>query len=186
MDILLHICCGPCLIYPFRRLKDQGFNVRGFYFNPNICPVSEYYRRLEALKVLSQEFSLAVEYPEHKESDFFQAVNAPGALSQRCAICWSLRLQKTALWAKKNGFKVFSTTLLVSPYQNHGLLKQLGHQIGQEIGIDFYYEDFRLGFKQAQLEAKNKGIYRQKYCGCSYSEAEQCEKSEKRKNQLSG
>ena len=77
MDILLHICCGPCLIYPFRRLKDQGFKISGFYYNPNLYPVSEYHRRVEALEVLRQEFSLSVEYPEHKESDFFQAINTP-------------------------------------------------------------------------------------------------------------
>ena len=169
MDILLHICCGPCLIYPFRRLKDQGFKISGFYYNPNIYPVSEYQRRVEGLKVLSQEFSLDVEYPEHKESDFFQAINTLEALPQRCASCWLLRLQKTARQAKQGGFAAFSTTLLASPYQDHGWLKQLGYQIGQETGIDFYYEDFRLGFKQAQIEAKNKGIYRQKYCGCKYS-----------------
>jgi hypothetical protein len=177
MDILLHICCGPCLIYPFNRLKGQGFKISGFYYNPNIYPVSEYYRRAEALKVLSQEFSLDVEYPEHKECDFLQAINAPELISQRCASCWSLRLRKTANQAKKNGFRVFSTTLLVSPYQNHELLKQLGCQIGQETGVDFYYEDFRVGFKQAQIEAKQKGIYRQKYCGCRYSEVEQCKKA---------
>ena len=182
MDILLHICCGPCLIYPFSRLKDQGFKIRGFYYNPNIYPVSEYYRRVEALKVLSQEFSLVVDYPEHKESDFFQSINTPELLLQRCVSCWSLRLRKTAGQAKKNGFAAFSTTLLVSPYQNHGLLKQLGEQIGQENGIDFYYEDFRPGFKQAQIEAKHKGIYRQKYCGCRYSEIEQCQKLEKQGN----
>ena len=169
MDILLHICCGPCLIYPFSRLKDQGFKISGFYYNPNLYPVSEYYRRVEALKVLSQEFSLDVEYPEHKESDFFQAINTQENLPQRCVNCWSLRLRKTARQAKKNNFTAFSTTLLVSPFQNHELLRQLGHQIGQETGIDFYYEDFRPGFNQAQIEAKNKGIYRQKYCGCSYS-----------------
>jgi len=169
VDILLHICCGPCLIYPFSRLKDQGFKISGFYYNPNLYPVSEYYRRVEALKVLSQEFSLDVEYPEHKESDFFQAINTQENLPQRCVNCWSLRLRKTARQAKKNNFTAFSTTLLVSPFQNHELLRQLGHQIGQETGLDFYYEDFRPGFKQAQLEAKRKGIYRQKYCGCQYS-----------------
>ena len=178
MDMLLHICCGPCLIYPFSRLIDQGFKIKGFYYNPNIFPISEYHRRVEALKILSQEFSLVVEYPEHKGSDFVQAINTPELLARRCVICWSLRLRKTAWQAKKNGFTVFSTTLLVSPYQNHGLLKQLGHQIAQEVGIDFYYEDFRLGFKQAQIEAKQRGIYRQKYCGCSYSEIEQCKTSE--------
>ena len=142
MDILLHICCGPCLIYPLSRLKNQGFKISGFYYNPNIYPISEYYRRVEALKVLSQEFSLHVEYPEHEESDFFQAVDTQENLPQRCVICWRLRLRKTAQKAKEGGFSVFSTTLLVSPYQDHQLLKELGRQIGQEAGIDFYYEDF--------------------------------------------
>ncbi|MDP2830700.1 MAG: epoxyqueuosine reductase QueH [Candidatus Omnitrophota bacterium] len=169
MDILLHICCGPCLIYPFSRLTDQGFKISGFYYNPNLYPVSEYHRRVEALKILSREFSLVVEYPEHEENDFFQAINTPELLLKRCAICWSLRLRKTARQAKQGGFRAFSTTLLASPYQNHELLKQLGRQIGQELGIDFYYEDFRPGFKQAQIEAKRQGIYRQKYCGCKYS-----------------
>lgn len=169
MDILLHVCCGPCLIYPFSRLKDQGFKISGFYYNPNIYPLSEYQQRLEALKVLSQELSFDVEYPEHKEADFYQAINTSEFASQRCASCWSLRLRKTASQAKKNGFKAFSTTLLVSPYQNHELLKQLGQQIARETNVEFYYEDFRLGFKQSQMEAKIKGIYRQKYCGCKYS-----------------
>jgi epoxyqueuosine reductase len=169
MDILLHICCAPCLIYPFSRLKERGFKIRGYYYNPNLYPLSEYQRRREALESLSREFSLTVEYPEHKEPDFFKAINIQKDSPQRCAICWSLRLRQTAIYAKDNDFAAFSTTLLVSPYQNHELLKQLGQQIGQEVGVNFYYEDFRSGFKQAQIEAKNKGIYRQKYCGCLYS-----------------
>jgi hypothetical protein len=80
-----------------------------------------------------------------------------------------LRLRKTALRAKEKGLSAFSTTLLVSPYQDHNLLKQLGFQIARETGINFYYEDFRGGFRQAQAEAKLRGIYRQKYCGCKYS-----------------
>jgi predicted adenine nucleotide alpha hydrolase (AANH) superfamily ATPase len=181
MDILLHICCGPCLIYPFRRLKDQGFKISGYYYNPNLYPVSEYHRRAEALKVLSREFSLEVDYPEHKEPDFFQAIKHQESFPKRCVICWSLRLRQTARQAKQRGFSAFSTTLLVSPYQDHELLKQLGHQIAQETGIDFYYEDFRCGFRDAQVEAKRRGIYRQKYCGCSYSEIAQCQKLEKLK-----
>ena len=169
MDILLHICCGPCLIYPFSRLKDQGFKISGFYYNPNIHPSSEYHRRVEGLEVLSKEFSFAVEYPTYKPDDFFQAIDTSEPVSQRCLNCWSLRLRKCASQAKKNGFRAFTTTLLVSPYQNHELLKELGGQIGRQAGVDFYYEDFRSGFKQGQIEAKNKGIYRQKYCGCKYS-----------------
>jgi len=169
MDILLHICCGPCLIYPFSRLKEQGLRIRGYYYNPNIYPVSEYYRRVAALEILRQGIALDVEYPENKESDFFQAIGTVEPVAQRCVSCWSLRLQKTAIQAKRNGFRSFSTTLLASPYQNHQRLKQLGEQISRQVEIDFYYEDFRIGFKQSQIEAKHKGLYRQKYCGCRYS-----------------
>ncbi len=162
MDILLHICCAPCLIYPFKRLKDKGFKISGFNYNPNIYPEAEYNRRKEALVSLSRDLELSVNYSEYLQSDFVQA---PG----RCIICWSLRLKKTAEYAKENRFSTFSTTLLVSPYQDHELIKQLGSKIAKETGIDFYYEDFRVGFKEAQREAKIKGIYRQKYCGCKYS-----------------
>jgi len=160
MDILLHICCAPCLIYPFKRLKDKGFKISGFYYNPNLYPEVEYSRRKEALVYLSRDLELAVSYPQYQQSDFFQ---------KDCIICWKLRLKETAEYAKENGFKTFSTTLLVSPYQDHELIKQLGSKIAKETGIDFYYEDFRVGFKEAQVQAKTKGIYRQKYCGCKYS-----------------
>ncbi len=169
MEILLHICCGPCLIYPFSRLKDQGFNIKGFYYNPNLYPSEEYSRRKEALEVLSKDLQLEVERPEYRESDFSRAINTQENTPQRCVICWSLRLQKTAKVARENAIPYFSTTLLVSPYQNHQRLKQLGGEIAQETGVDFYYEDFRVGFRQAYKEAKAKGLYLQKYCGCQYS-----------------
>ena len=69
MDILLHICCGPCLVYPFRRLKDQGFSISGFYYNPNIYPASEYLRRVEALEILRQEFALRIKRKKRIKSD---------------------------------------------------------------------------------------------------------------------
>jgi epoxyqueuosine reductase len=169
MEILLHICCAPCLIYPFSRLKDKGFKISGFYYNPNIYPLNEYNRRKEALEILNKDLQLEVEYPDYRQSDFFQAINTQEQAPERCAICWRLRLQRTANKAKENGLTAFSTTLLVSPYQDHEQLKQLGMQIAQETGVNFYYEDFRCGFKQAQIEAKNRGIYRQKYCGCRFS-----------------
>lgn len=177
MDIFLHICCAPCLIYPFKRLKKRGFKIKGFYYNPNIYPSQEYKRRKEALELLNNDLRLQIGYPEYHQDDFFQAISSKESTPERCVICWSLRLQKTAEYAKKNGFLIFSTTLLVSPYQNHELLKQVGEKIAKVTGLEFYYEDFRPGFKQAQVEAKIKGIYRQKYCGCSYSEIKQCKKS---------
>ena len=172
MKVLLHICCAPCLIYPLKRLNEQGFKVKGFFYNPNIYPVSEYNKRQEAVMALGKGLQFEVEYSEYLPSEFSRVINTDVQAPGRCVNCWRLRLRRTALQAKENGFEAFSSTLLVSPYQNQELLKQLGSQAAEEAGVDFYYEDFRAGFRQAHEEARSKGIYCQKYRGCSYSELE--------------
>ncbi|MCM8770514.1 MAG: epoxyqueuosine reductase QueH [Candidatus Omnitrophica bacterium] len=172
MTILLHTCCAPCLIYPWERLKEEGFNITGFFYNPNIHPFSEYKNRRQAVESLKAE----VIYPEYLPQEFFQVINQRETNPARCALCWALRLRRTAQQAKEGGFKYFSTTLLVSPYQDHNLLKKIGEDVAKEVGIEFYYEDFRPGFRQAHNRAKEQGIYCQKYCGCIYSEIERFNK----------
>jgi hypothetical protein len=174
MDILLHTCCAPCLIYPLEFLKLKGFNVTGFFYNPNIHPLLEYNERKRGIAVLNP--GIEVIYPEYLPEEFLQAVNLNESAPQRCAICWRQRLTKTANAAKEEGFKYFSTTLLVSPYQNHELIKKIGDDIAKDEGVEFYYADFRPGFRKARDEARLKGIYMQKYCGCAYSSAKRTEK----------
>ena len=86
------------------------------------------------------------------------------------------RLEKTAKYAKENGFDAFSTTLLISPYQDHGLLKKTGDMLSKKYGIEFLYKDFRPGFRYGQNKARELGLYMQKYCGCVFSEEERYEK----------
>jgi len=170
MKILLHTCCAPCLIYPAKKLKKDGHSVSGFFYNPNIYPPEEYKRRRMALVELSAgNDAVEVIYPEYIPSQFSDAVKENTEKLERCPVCFSLRLNRTAQFAKEKGFSAFSSTLLVSPYQNQGLIKSIGERIAQEQGIIFYFENFRPGFAQAHKEAKNKGIYCQKYCGCFYS-----------------
>jgi predicted adenine nucleotide alpha hydrolase (AANH) superfamily ATPase len=165
------------LIYPLERLKEKGFEVTGLFYNPNIHPLSEYKNRMQAVKDFSATVNILIEYPEYNPKEFFQAVNLREAHRVRCSICWSERLAKTAKAAKEKGFDCFSTTLLVSPYQNQEVLKKIGKDVSIETGIDFYYEDFRPGFKESHDKAHKMGIYCQKYCGCIYSEIEKHEKS---------
>jgi len=40
------------------------------------------------------------------------------------------------------------------------------------VGISFYYEDFRQGWRKGMEVSKAMGLYRQQYCGCIYSEKE--------------
>ncbi|MEW6100995.1 MAG: epoxyqueuosine reductase QueH [Candidatus Omnitrophota bacterium] len=177
MKLLLHTCCAPCLIYPAEKLKEKGFEVTGFFYNPNIHPFSEYTNRKNAITQL--DGNIEVLYPEYNPAEFFQAVNLVEERLERCPVCWFLRLKKTAEEAKARGFAAFSTTLLVSPYQDQEALKRIGQDLARELGTEFYYEDFRPGFRDAHNKAKQKGIYCQKHCGCIYSEIERCRKSER-------
>ncbi len=81
---------------------------------------------------------------------------------------------------KKIGYDSFSTTLLVSPYQNHEVLKEIGEQLGEKYGIDFVYRDFRIGFREGQARARELGLYMQKYCGCIFSEEDRYSKQIKK------
>lgn len=171
MKLLLHTCCAPCGIYPLERLREKEFTVTGFFYNPNIHPFSEYKNRLEAVADFSQRNNFEVIYPEYSPKEYFEVINFKEEKPERCSLCWALRLRKTARFARENGFTHFSTTLLVSPYQEQELLKKIGDDVREE-GIEFYYEDFRPGFRKAHEKARAQGIYCQKYCGCIYSEIE--------------
>jgi len=153
-------------------LREQGFEVEGFFYNPNIHPLAEYHNRRQAVEDFSKTANLNVIYPEYLPSQYFQEINLKEKDPGRCSLCWTFRLKATAKTAKDKGFNSFSTTLLVSPYQNQDLLKKIGSAISEVEGVNFYYEDFRPGFKKAHDLAKAHGIYCQKHCGCIYSEIE--------------
>lgn len=172
MKLLLHTCCAPCLIYPLERLRENGFEVGGFFYNPNIHSFGEYKNRRQAVEDFCKTDSVWFDYPLYEPKEFFNEVNLKEDKPQRCSICWRIRLKKTAQSAKEKGFDSFTTTLLVSPYQDQGLLKEIGEDVSKEEGVGFYYDDFRPGFRRAHTQAKAKGIYCQKYCGCIYSQVE--------------
>ncbi|MBU1853116.1 MAG: epoxyqueuosine reductase QueH [Candidatus Omnitrophica bacterium] len=173
MKLLLHICCGPCALYPISQIARTKFKrIVGFYYNPNIHPPSEYKRRKDTLQSAEKKLGLEVVYPPYKIAEYFRKIASYEESTDRCKLCWELRLSQTADFAKKNGFNAFTTTLLVSPYQDHDLVKDIGRKEASEKGIEFYYEDFRKGFRASQKEAKEQGLYTQKYCGCVFSELE--------------
>jgi predicted adenine nucleotide alpha hydrolase (AANH) superfamily ATPase len=123
------------------------------------------------LKKYSEVVGLKVIYrDEYLLEEFLK--NVSHRVVERCQYCYSLRIEAAAREAKKNAFDGFSTTLLQSTHQNHALIKEVGTRIAQEIGIPFYYEDFRKGWKRGVEVSKSMGLYRQQYCGCIYSEKE--------------
>lgn len=172
MRILVHCCCSICAIHPLRVLKEEGFDVTLLWYNPNIHPYSEYQQRLESLRALQKLWGLDIIYINNYW-DFYKFLRLlSGKESERCEICYNLRLTKTAETAASLGIELFTTTLLVSPYQKYDNIVRIGSQIGSNFNINFMDRDFREGFRQAQTLSKELGLYRQKYCGCIYSEAE--------------
>jgi len=154
--ILLHNCCAPCTTFVYKWLKENDLEVKGLFYNPNIAPPAEYEKRLSAMELYASNAGMDVIY---KRDD---SQITPGD----CENCYRIRLRKTAELAKDGCYAYFSTTLLISPYQKHDLLKEIGEEVSSEIGIDFYYQDFRVGYQESRQMAKEMNLYRQKYCGC--------------------
>lgn len=169
MKILLHVCCGPCSIYPVAALREEGHNLRGYFFNPNIHPYMEFIRRLETFTEYAEKIELPVIIDDNYDLEEYLR-NVAFREGERCRICYNLRLKKVAQIARKGKFDAFTTTLLVSSFQKHELIKEMAASIAAETGVPFYYRDFRTGFKEGVLKSKEENMYRQQYCGCIFSE----------------
>ncbi len=173
--ILLHVCCGPCSIYPLRRLKQENWSVRGFFYNPFIQPYREWCRRLETLQSFAREEELdLIVRNDYDPEGFFRSVAFREG--ERCRHCYSTRLEAAARLAKKSGFDAFTSTLLYSRMQKHDLIRSIAAEASRKNGIPFHYEDFREGWSEGQQTATDRGLYKQKYCGCIYSEQERFHK----------
>ena len=175
--VLLHCCCGPCALYPLEALGREGFEIAGYFDNPNIHPYREFLARMEAYRTMAQRSNLlSVIEKNYGLAHFMGELNGRGEevyqpeSEARCAVCYRMRMQKTAAACLETGLTMFSTTLLVSPYQRHDLIREIGETVASAHGLTFLYRDFRPGFRRGQAAAREMGLYLQGYCGCVFSE----------------
>ncbi len=180
MKLLLHVCCAPCSTYTLNKLRKQNIDVSGYFYNPNIHPYREFKKRLTTLQdfAKSQDFPLIIE-SEYGLTEYLRKVVFKE--KKRCAICYDMRLEKTAIQAAKSGADAFTSTLLYSRYQNHEAITQIGKKMAGKYGVKFYYEDFRKGWQEGIDKAIEMDLYRQPYCGCIYSEQERYDKKLQKK-----
>lgn len=173
-NLLLHACCGICSAYPVSFLKDAGYNVIVYFYNPNIFPDTEYQKRLEAEKTLCSHLGVDLIEEEYNQEEFFDYVkgfeNEPEK-GLRCDRCFELRLSKTAEKAKELGIKNFTTTIVISPHKNFQKLSAIGEEIAAKTGLTFLSIDFKKkdGFLKTNKIANSLSLYRQNYCGCKFS-----------------
>lgn len=174
MRILLHACCGPCACYPLAQLREEGHQVDLLFYNPNIHPYREFKARLAALEQLckAEGARLYVDKRYPLETCLAGLLAEPGL---RCAYCYRCRLEYAAAFAAARGYEAFTSSLLVSIYQKHDLVQQIGRAAGEAAGLPFYYRDFRTGYEAGKARSLELGLYRQTYCGCIFSERDRYE-----------
>ena len=183
--VLLHACCGPCSLEPTRIFAKEGLDFSIHFYNPNIYPRKEYERRLSTL----EEHVAGPQGIELIEGDYnpelWERKVAPcgNDRSARCRACYALRLEETARQAKERGFDAIATTLTISPYQfTRTILDELD-RAAKRHGLSAICRDFREYYPQATQRSREKGMYRQNYCGCRFSIAEAAEQREAAKKQ---
>lgn len=174
MNLLLHMCCGPCSCYPVKVLREQGIEPTGYFFNPNIHPYKEWDMRLKAAEEFAARSEMKIITDKHYMlRDFLRrALAAEQVENGRCRMCYTWRLEETARYAAENGFDAFTSTLFYSIYQQHELMKETAEHFAKVYGVKFYYEDFRPGWQEGIDMSVEMGLYRQPYCGCIFSEEE--------------
>lgn len=171
MKVILHICCGVCAAGASKQLIDEGHQVTGFFFNPNIHPEEEYNRRLEAVEKVAKELNFPLIIGEYKPDEWLKETESLAAEKEggkRCELCYRIRLSKSAELMEKSGADALTTTLTIGPQKKASIINAIGQDV---VGDKFLARDFKKkdGYKIANEMAKSLEIYRQHYCGCIYS-----------------
>ena len=178
MKTLLHVCCAPCANQCVEALRGEGIEVTAFWYNPNIHPFTEYRSRRNCLRQYAEQIGLPlVEQNDYALRPFVREV--ADDIAHRCVKCYEMRLFETARQAKELGFDSFTSSLFISPYQNHQLMMEVAQRAAETYGVTFLYRDFRPYFRAGQEKARELEMYIQKYCGCVFSEEERYLKSNK-------
>ena len=178
--LLLHACCAPCSSWCLEYLSPH-FDITLFYYNPNIDDEEEYHRRAEEARRLIREM------PSPRPVPFLEGTYDPDSWhrlvkgheadpegGERCGICFEERLRKSAETAAALGFDCFTTTLTISPLKDADRLNSIGEAEGAAAGVAFLPSDFKKknGYLRSTELSREYGLYRQDYCGCSFSKAE--------------
>ena len=171
--LLLHTCCAPCVTVPIEQLHPD-YEVSCFFYNPNIHLKDEYLKRLKELIRLTNALDLKIVIHKYDFERWFELVKGlehePEG-GKRCEICFHIRLQETARYAKDNNFNLFTTTLTVSPQKNATLINKIGTEMGEQYQIPFLEANFKKkdGCRRSIELSKKYNLYRQNYCGCVFS-----------------
>ena len=180
--LMLHSCCAPCSSYVMEYLAPY-FSITVLYYNPNIDEEAEYRKRAAEEKRLIDRYNEEKKgYPiiyvdgRYDPEEFYRVAAGYEDVPEggaRCFRCYELRLRETARMAAERGSDYFCTTLSISPLKNAEKINEIGERIAAETGVKWLPSDFKKkdGYKRSIELSKEYELYRQNYCGCSFSKA---------------
>ncbi len=178
--LLMHSCCAPCSSYCLSYLAEY-FSITVLYYNPNISPEDEYYKRIKEqarlVDVLPVKNKISFAEGEYEPLEFFKMAEGMEDMPEggaRCFKCYEMRQRKAAEYALAHGFDYFTTTLSVSPHKNAQVLNETGLRLEKEYGVKYLVSDFKKkgGYQKSIQYSREYNLYRQDYCGCIFSKKE--------------
>lgn len=176
-SLFLHSCCAPCSSYVLEYLSEY-FSITVFYYNPNIYPEEEYWKRVREqehfISVFPAKNSISFREGVYEPARFYETVRGLENIregGERCFACYRLRLEEAARMAREGGFDFFTTTLSISPMKNAAKLNEIGEALAKEYQVAYLNSDFKKknGYQRSTQLSREYGMYRQNYCGCVFS-----------------
>ena len=182
--LLLHICCAPCSTHVAEVLKED-YDLTGYFYNPNIHPENEYLHREQEMKQYARKIDIGLVCAEYDDARWFEMARGMEDMpegGERCFLCYRMRLEKAAQYAKEHGYQFLTATLSVSPHKNAAKINEIGSEVAGRRGLQWYAADFkkRGGYERSVSMSKEADLYRQSYCGCIFSQREAAKRKKKR------
>lgn len=168
--ILLHICCGVCCGHAVRQLQADGFEVAGYFYNPNILPREEYELRLQAALKAASALGIKLIEGQYDSDGWLNAVKGlerePEG-GRRCPVCFEFRIRKTFEKASELGIASVASTLSISPHKETAIINEIGLRLSPDSFKPYNFKK-QDGFKKTSVFAREHNLYRQHYCGCKF------------------
>ncbi len=173
--LLLHSCCAPCAGEIMEAVAISNIETTVFFYNPNIHPQEEYEIRKDENKRFCEKLGFNFIDADYDKDNWFERIkgleNEPER-GARCTQCFDMRFERSALYAKENGFKVYATTLGISRWKDMDQINSSGEKAANRYD-EIKYWDFnwrKKGGAARMIEiSKREQFYQQEYCGCVYS-----------------
>lgn len=172
--MLLHACCGPCSLEPTRIFAQEDVEFSIHYANSNIFPPEEYEHRLSTLREhVCDPQDIELIEGDYDPSAWEREVAVYGTDREaRCRACYRLRFEETARRGQKRGFEHDLNDAHHQPVPTDGRHPRGARGGGCTSRLNVDARDFRDRYQEATRISREKGMYRQNYCGCRFSIAE--------------